>query len=169
MKAEIKSSKEEIKMLKGELQCRNGSGSGTNTDANKKNRKKTDNNDNKEGGDKHSKLTCQKCKEKGHIAKNCPKKGEGEDKESEGDGYNKNKWTSPYGIPPKDGEPQVKKLNDVECAWCDQCKRWTKGEKKHGTAQHKTRQEIQAAQANLARGNSDDEFDDGLRMTQGFH
>jgi len=49
MKAEIKSSKEEIKMLKGELCHRNGS-TRTNTDANKKNRKKTDNDDNKEGG-----------------------------------------------------------------------------------------------------------------------
>jgi len=57
-KAKIKSSKEEIKILKGELQCRNGSGGRTNTDANKKNGKKTDNEDNKEGGDKHSKLTC---------------------------------------------------------------------------------------------------------------
>jgi len=35
-------------MQKGELQCRNGSGSGTTTDANKKNEKKTDSNDNKE-------------------------------------------------------------------------------------------------------------------------
>jgi len=119
IKADIKSSKEEIKTLKGELQRRNGGGGGTNTDANKKNGKKTDNNNNKEGGNKHSKLTCRKCKEKGHIAKNCPKKGEGEDKKSEGGGDDKNKWTSPYHIPPKDGKPQVKKWNDVKCAWCD--------------------------------------------------
>jgi len=57
-KAKIKSSKEEIKMQKGELQCRNGSGSRTITDANKKIGKKTDNNDNKAGGNGHSKLAC---------------------------------------------------------------------------------------------------------------
>jgi len=136
MQAQIRALQDEIKNLKGQLM-----------------QKKTE-----DGGsddkDKHANLTCRKCKKKGHIAKNCPEKKEGGAK-SEGD-TDKEKGkktgpTSPYKIPPKDNEAHTKKIDDVECAWCDRCKRWTKGEKKHLSAQHKTKEELkQGTQANLA-------------------
>jgi len=53
------------------------------------------------------------------MAKNCPKKDEGEDKKSERGGEDKNECTSPCLIPLNDSKPQVKKLNDAECAWYD--------------------------------------------------
>jgi len=115
--------------------------------------KKNDANKTNEGGDRHTNLTCRKCKKKGHIAKNCPDKKEAtEKKEGEADKESKKTGpTSPYKIPPKDSNPKTKKIEDVKCAWCDRCKRWTKGEKKHLTAQHKTKAELQQpAQANLA-------------------
>jgi len=40
---------------------------------------------------------------------------------------------SPFKFPPKDNEPKIKKICDVKAAWCECCKRWTKGEKKHLT------------------------------------
>jgi len=137
-------------------------------------RKKDDANTTKEAGSWHANLTCRKCKKKGHIAKNCQdKKDGGATTEGASTDKDKNKDskktgpTSPFKIPPKDTEPKSKKINDIECAWCDRCKRWTKGEKKHLTEQHKTKAELQTPQANIAA--SDLPNLGGLRMSQFFH
>jgi len=106
--------------------------------------------------DKHKNITCQKCKKKGHIAKNCPEKKE-ESKSEGATDKDKEKGkktgpTSPFKIPPKDNKPKSKKIGDIDASWCSQCERWTKGEKRHLTEQHKMKAELQAhaVQVNVA-------------------
>ena len=79
-------------------------------------------------------IICNKCKERGHIARDCVKSG---------GGGNQTQTTNPYRIKPKDGETQVKSINGIECSWCDRCNRWTSGNKRHSTTEHKTRSELQ--------------------------
>jgi len=92
-------------------------------------------------GAKNPNFTCNKCKEKGHIAKNCPKKGtrQGDTKDD------RDKPSNPYRVKLKDDKAQVKTINSVECSWCDCCKWWMSGAKRHSTAQHKTRMSYQVA------------------------
>jgi len=91
----------------------------------------------KKDGGINPNVICKKCKEKGHIAKNCPKKPAQQG--------GREQSTSPYKVKPKDGEAQVKSINGAQCSWCDRCNRWTYGDKRHATAQHKTREELQNA------------------------
>jgi len=104
--------------------------------------------------DKHKNITCRKCKKKGHIVKNCPEKKEESKSEGVTDKEKGKKTgpTSPFKIPPKDNESKSKKIGDVDASWCSRCERWTKGEKRHLTEQHKTKAELQAqpAQVNVA-------------------
>jgi len=81
---------------------------------------------NADNKDKHANLTCQKCKKKGHIAKNCQEKKDGgattEGASTDKDKNKDSKKTGPtslFKIPPKDTEPKSKKINEIECAWCD--------------------------------------------------
>jgi len=148
---EIKAMKAEIKSLKTELQRKPTSTPSPVTNANA----------NADLTERHKNLTCRKCKNKGHIAKNCPTKGTATKPEgaSNADGK-KTGPTSPFKIPPKDNEVHTKTIDGVECAYCERCKRWTKGDKKHLTAQHKTKAELTETvkpQANLAA-----ELDTGL-------
>jgi len=123
----------------------------------------------KKDGATNPNVTCRKCKEKGHIAKNCPKKP------AQQGGREENKPTSPYKVKPKDGEAQVKSINGAQCSWCDWCNQWTYGDKRHATAQHKTREELQntssggnpsGAQAgNLAAGSLGSFLGGGLSRT----
>jgi len=112
------------------------------------------NKSNLDNNDKHANITCWKCKKKGHIAKNCMEKKE-EPKPEAAANKDKDKGkktgpTSPFKIPPKDNQPKSKKIGDIDASWCSQCERWTKGEKRHLTEQHKTKAELQAAQVNVA-------------------
>jgi len=72
---------------------------------------------NKDGA-KNPNIICNKCKEKGHIAKNCPKKGT----KQGGTKDDKDNSPNPYRVKPKDGESQIKTTNSVECSWCNCCK-----------------------------------------------
>jgi len=63
-------------------------------------------------------IICNKCKERGHIARDCTKSG--------GSGT---QTTNPYKIRPKDGEAQTKSINGIECSWCERCHCWTSGDK----------------------------------------
>jgi len=109
MQAQIKTSQDKIKSLESLLSQKKETSDKTTGDQ-----------------DKHANLTCRKCKKKGHIAKNCPEKTESSDKKDgnadKGKDSKKTGPTSPYKIPPTDNEPKTKKIEDVECAWCDRCK-----------------------------------------------
>jgi len=112
-------------------------------------------------------IICNKCKEKGHITRNCPK----EDAPKQEGGKEQSKTPNPYKVKPKEGEPEVKKINNVECSWCKQCRHWTSGDKRHSTGQHRTKSELQSGgissstpAGNLAVGS----FGGGLTMTH-FH
>ena len=48
-------------------------------------------------------------------------------------------------IPPKDGESEKKTVGGTQWIWCGRCKRWKAGSKKHHTADHKTKEELQKA------------------------
>jgi len=69
--------------------------------------------------------------------------------------------------PPKDTKVKSKKINDIECTWCDRCKHWTKGEKKHLMEQHKTKAKLQTPQANIVA--LDFPTIGGMWMSQFFH
>jgi len=56
----------------------------------------------KKDGATNLNVICKKCKEKSHIAKNCPKK------QAQQGGKEDTKPTNPYKVRPKDGEAQVK-------------------------------------------------------------
>jgi hypothetical protein len=90
-------------------------------------------------------ITCHRCKATGHYARDCPTKGKaktGGGNKGTG-GNNKSKGAAnPLRVKPGDGESKVKTINGVEHSWCDRCGRWTSGEKRHSTAEHRTREEI---------------------------
>jgi len=71
---------------------------------------------NQDGKRTNPNIICNKCKEKGHIAKNCPKNGTKKD-----GGKDKSQKPNPYKEKPKEGEAHVKTINSVECSWCEQC------------------------------------------------
>ncbi len=136
----IKAMQARVHSLEGLLSCK----------ADDKNKSSTDDKD------KHKNITCQKCKKKGHIAKNCPEekeesKSEGAAKKDKEKGKN-TRLTSPFKIPPKDNKPKSKKIGDINASWCSQCEWWMKGEKWHLMEQYKTKAEMQAksAQVNVA-------------------
>jgi len=56
------------------------------------------------------------CKEKGHIAKNCPKK----DAPKQEGSKEQAKTPNPYKVKSKQGEPEIKKISNVDCSWCEQ-------------------------------------------------
>jgi hypothetical protein len=102
------------------------------------------------GTNYHKDKTCFNCNEKGHISPNCPKKGSdggnaggNERQPSEGDDANK----SAVRTAPKEGEPETKTVDGEEMKWCGKCRRWTKGDKKHNTAEHKRRSELETRAA----------------------
>ena len=112
-------------------------------------------------------IICNKCKEKGHIARNCPKK----DAPKQEGVKEQAKTPNPYKVKLKEGEPEVKKINNVKCSWCKQCIQWTSGDKRHSTIQHMSMNELQGRgmpsstpAGNLATGS----FRGGLTMTH-FH
>jgi hypothetical protein len=94
------------------------------------------------GTNYHKDTTCFNCNEKGHISPNCPKKNTdagnagGNDRQaSEGDDGNRQR--SAARTAPKEGEPETKTVDGEETKWCGKCHRWTKGDKKHSTTEHK--------------------------------
>lgn len=46
---------------------------------------------------------------------------------------------------PKEGESNVKTIGGKECTFCGKCKRWTWGDKRHSTEEHRSAAEIKAA------------------------
>jgi hypothetical protein len=93
-------------------------------------------------GNPHANYECHRCHKKGHIAANCPEKSSAESKppaadvsKSEGE-KSKRKMEREA---PKDGESHKKTMFGTEYWWCAKCKRWTKGDKKHTTEQHKSK------------------------------
>jgi len=124
---------------------------------------------NQDGKKINPNIICNKCKEKGHIAKYCPKSSAKKD-----GGKDKSQKPNPYKEKPKEGEAHVKTINSVECSWCERCRRWTSGDKRHSTSEHKTKNELQGGSpgiapsstpaGNLAAGS----FGGGLSMTH-FH
>jgi len=79
-------------------------------------------------GKKNPNIICFTCKEKGHISRNCPKKGTatkgGGNGDSGGKGgcKEKSQTTNPYKREPKGGESKIKTINNEECTWCDKCR-----------------------------------------------
>lgn len=77
---------------------------------------------------------------------------------------------------PKEGEANTKIIDGKECSYCGKCKRWTWGNKRHTTEEHRTAAEIKAAQgATSTEGASaklaaDTEVDEThtLAMSSGF-
>jgi len=112
-------------------------------------------------------IICHYCQEKGHIAPNCAKKAA--DLKKKGD----EKPKSPYCTPPKDGESPFKNIDGVQCAWCGTCKKWTRGDKKHSTAEHKRKDKpapMATATASSLTGNlaASEAFSGGLQLMQDF-
>ena len=89
---------------------------------------------------KNLNIICNKSKEKGHIARNSPKK----DAPKQEGAKEQAKTPNPYKVKPKEGEPEVKKINNIECSWCKQCRCWTSGDKRHSTGQHRSKSELQS-------------------------
>ena len=100
---------------------------------------------------------CSYCKKKGHWARDCRKKkrdqgagngGTGASQKSnqkgkKDTGKNRRKRTPKYDYPaPKEGESEIKDANGTKIMWCDKCKFWTDT---HGTATHRSREELQQA------------------------
>jgi hypothetical protein len=112
-----------------------------------------------------SKDKCNNCGEFGHWASNCPKKqqggrnnrpqgGRGQHAQNRGGPNRGNRVKGPLVTPPKNGESEIKLFPDGKRRyWCSKCGRWTLS---HGTANHKGKDELQAArqpQSTLARVN----------------
>jgi hypothetical protein len=97
------------------------------------------------GGNKNRTVICHKCKQPGHYQRDCPSKGKptagGSKNAGRGGGGSKNS-SNPYRTKPSDSEPKTKKINGVDCSWCDRCGRWTSGDKRHLTSEHQTREEL---------------------------
>ncbi len=128
---ELQGMKAEIKTLKGQLAAHGGGAKG-----------------NQGAKDGKETRTCYNCGKEGHLSANCPepkkaKKGKGNG--GNGNGNNKNGITSPFKKAPGEGESHSKSVEGVAMKWCAKCKRWTKGEKAHLTAEHKTKEELQRA------------------------
>lgn len=107
-------------------------------------------------------IICKKCKEKGHIARNFPKK----DAPKQEGGKKQSKTPNPYKVKPKEGEPEVKEINNVECLGV-QCRCWTSGDKRHSTEQYRTKSELQSGRtsSNTSAGNlAAGSFGGGLTM-----
>ena len=116
------------------------------------------------GGQKKdlSQITCYECGEKGHYKNKCPKR-ENKDGSNNSNSDNKSSQSAPKSwkrVPPKDGESEKKTVEGTEWIWCGRCKRWKAGSKKHHTADHKTKEELQKASegnqkpANVAAGST---------------
>jgi len=131
---QIKALQDKIKNLEGQLMQKKMEGGGSND------------------MDKHTNLTCRKCKKKGHITKDCPEKKEGCAK-LEGDANkDKGKKTGPtllYKIPPKDNEAHTRKLM-TSSAHGATIANVGQRVRRNILAQHKTKEELkQGMQANL--------------------
>jgi hypothetical protein len=71
-------------------------------------------------------------------------------------GGGQNHWSKQN--PPNDGESEIKTVAlegaQVTVKYCRRCRRWTKGEKAHCSAEHKTRAELEQQGSNGNHGNS---------------
>ena len=56
--------------------------------------------------------------------------------------------TTPKPPPPKEGEGEITFIDGKKHYWCAKCKRWTVS---HGTDTHRSKEDLQAATANLSR------------------
>lgn len=77
-------------------------------------------------------IICFLCKEKGHIARFCPKSGNQPPPNNNNNkgGKKKIRWQQ---IPPKQGEMKQKMVKGKKYLWCAHCGRWTMS---HSTDQH---------------------------------
>jgi len=93
---------------------------------------------------------CFNCGETGLFKRDCPKPPKDGNPQGSNGGKQKH-WTK---VKPAEGQPQSKTVNGVEYLWCDKCGRWCCGDKKHTTANHKTKAELQANEKPNQGGNT---------------
>jgi len=113
--------------------------------------------------------TCNNCGKKGHWARDCRDKRNGDGKTfsskykslrnnpgrgGPGRGGPGRTGNTPRTPPPKPGESEIKFINGKKSYWCAKCNRWTIS---HGTDGHKTKEELQGGRpaASMARVNFD--------------
>jgi len=73
-----------------------------------------------------------KCKMKGYIVTNCPKKDTRKEAEKQ-----KPKTVNTYEVKPMDGaEAQEKTINNVDCCGCNCYQQWLSGDKSYSTTEH---------------------------------
>jgi hypothetical protein len=101
---------------------------------------------------------CRFCGEKGHWAQECPKKNKGSVRtpnnnnrfntrppDRNNGGRNGERIRKQRFPPPRPGEGEIKTVEGKKFYWCTKCNNWTVS---HGTATHKTREELRATMTN---------------------
>lgn len=97
---------------------------------------------------------CNNCGDKGHWARDCPKKKGtcGPNSRNKSLRNNPGKGGPRRGgvnrIPPKDGESEIKFIDGKKSYWCAKCRRWTLS---HGTDGHVAKEQMKHAKIGMAR------------------
>ena len=117
---------------------------------------------------------CRTCGENGHWARDCPKKRDNNNRNGDqrNNGrrppfQNRNAPFRPQDRtgnrerrqrfpPPKSGESEIKTVGDKKYYWCSKCNNWMVS---HGTATHKTNEELRASMAEARAGSNHYDFD----------
>ena len=94
-------------------------------------------------------MECFACGKKGHYASSCPNNNTHSNNSNNNnpvDHNHNNTFSSETSTPskrkhwrnvgPNNGESETVNRNNSTYTWCSKCKRWTTGERRHGTLQH---------------------------------